>query len=176
MPVSLASVAAIAAGAGLIAAGGAIAAQYERVLGAAGNETNAVRHGMAGGLGMETVAGAAAIMLGILSLLGMNSMTLLAVVAIAIGAGLLMASGSMARLESLIRWEYGRTSGARTTDAIYASAGSEVIVGLGSVVLGILALVGIDPITLVLAAILSIGASLLLSGSSVVGRFFSMFH
>jgi hypothetical protein len=106
----------------------------------------------------------------------MHSITLLAAVAIAIGAGLLMASGSMARLESLIRWEYGRTRDPRTTDAVYASAGSEVIVGLGAMVLGILALVGFDPVTLVLVAILSIGASLLLSGSSVAGRFFSMFH
>jgi hypothetical protein len=43
-------------------------------------------------------------------------------------------------------------------------------------VLGILAIVGFDPITLILVAILSIGASLLLSGSSVAGRFFTMFH
>ena len=176
LPVSLASVAAIAVGAALIAAGGTIAARYERILGGPELEPAVMRHEIAGGLGMEAVAGAAAIVLGILALLGKDSVTLLAVVAIAIGAGLLMASGSTARLESLIRWEYARTSEPRTRDAIYASAGSEVIVGIGAIVLGILALVGFDPTTLVLVAILSIGASLLLSGSSVAGRFFSMFH
>jgi len=102
--------------------------------------------------------------------------TLLAVSAIAVGAGLLMASGSMARLESLIRWEFGRNAESRANEMIYASAGSEVIVGVGAIVLGILALVGFDPVTLTLVAILSIGASLLLSGSSVAGRFFTMFH
>lgn len=176
LPISLASVAAIAVGAALIAAGGSIAARYERVLAAPATEPAVVRHEIAGGLGMEAVAGAAAIVLGILALLGKDPVTLLSVVAITIGAGLLMASGSMSRLESLIRWEYGRTNEPRMRDAIYASAGSEVIVGVGAIVLGILALAGYDPATLVLVAILGIGASLLLSGSSVAGRFFSMFH
>jgi len=176
LPISLASVAAIAVGAGLIAAGGTIAGRYERVLLGAGTEPTATRREIAGGLGMEAVAGAAAIVLGILALLGKDSMTLLAVAAIAVGAGLLMASGSMARLESLIRWEFGRNAESRANEMIYASAGSEVIVGVGAIVLGILALVGFDPVTLTLVAILSIGASLLLSGSSVAGRFFTMFH
>jgi hypothetical protein len=176
LPISLASVASIAVGAGLIAAGATIAGRYERALVGTGTEPTASRREIAGGLGMEAVAGAAAIVLGILALLGRDSVLLLAVSAIAVGAGLLMASGSMARLESLIRWEYARSSEPRSHEVIYASAGSEVIVGVGAIVLGILAIVGFDPITLILVAILSIGASLLLSGSSVAGRFFTMFH
>jgi hypothetical protein len=180
LPISLASVASIAVGAGLIAAGGTIAGRFERVLLGTGPgtavEPTATRREIAGGLGMEAVAGAAAIVLGILALLGKDSITLLAVSAIAVGAGLLMASGSMSRLESVIRWELGRNAEPRTGDMVYASAGSEVIVGVGAIVLGILAIVGFNPVTLVLVAILSIGASLLLSGSSVAGRFFTMFR
>ncbi|HKO15752.1 MAG TPA: hypothetical protein VJU87_05910 [Gemmatimonadaceae bacterium] len=173
LPFSLASVAAIAVGVGLVVAGGAIAARYRRVL--AVPESGATRREIVGGMGMEATAGIAAVVLGILALLGIATTTLLAASAIAAGAGLLMASGSMARLESLVRWETLQDS-SRAHDPVYASAGSEVIVGLGAVVLGILALTGIDPLTMILVAMLAIGASLLMSGSAIAGTFVSRFR
>jgi hypothetical protein len=174
LPTVLASIASIAIGVGLIVAGGAIAARYERVL--AGPDTATVHREIAGGMGMEAFAGVAALVLGILALLGLSPMTLLAISAIAAGAGLLMASGSMARLESLVRWETVHDTESRMRDTIYAASGSEVLIGVGAIVLGILALTGHDPLTLVLVALLSIGASLLVSGSTIAGRFFRMFH
>lgn len=174
LPTVLASIASIAIGVGLIVAGGAIAARYERVL--AGPEPSTTRREIAGGMGMEAFAGVAAVVLGVLALLGLSPLTLLAISAIAAGAGLLMASGSMARLESLVRWETAHDTTSKLHDTVYASAGSEVLIGVGAIVLGILALTGRDPLTLVLVALLSIGASLLVSGSTIAGRFFSMFH
>jgi hypothetical protein len=174
LPTVLASVASIAIGVGLVVAGGAIAARYERIL--AAPESPGARREIVGGMGMEAFAGVAALVLGILALLGLSPMTLLAIAAIAAGAGLLMASGSMARLESLVRWETAHDMAAKMHDTVYASAGSEVLIGVGAIVLGILALTGNDPLTLVLVALLSIGASLLMSGSTIAGRFFSMFH
>lgn len=164
----------IAIGAGLIAAGGTIAGRYESLL--FRPEPTAVRREIAGGMGMEAVAGAAAVVLGILALLGRDPITLLAASAITVGAGLLMAGGSMARLESRMRWEVARHSERRMEDVVYASSGSELIVGVGAIILGILALTGIDPLTLSLVAVLSIGASLLMSGSSSASRLFGMFH
>lgn len=174
LPTVLASIAAIAVGVGLIVAGGAIAARYERVL--AGPESGTTRREIAGGMGMEAFAGLAALVLGILALLGISSVTLLAIAALAAGAGLLMASGSMARLESLVRWETAHDTESKLHDTVYAASGSEVLIGVGAIVLGILALTGTDPLTLVLVALLSIGASLLMSGSTLAGRFFGMFH
>ncbi len=174
LPTMLASIAAIAIGVGLVVAGGAIAARYERVLSAP--ESTASRREIAGGMGMEAFAGIAALVLGVLALLGLSTGTLLAISAIAAGAGLLMASGSMARLESLVRWEMARDDTSKLHDTVYASAGSEVLIGAGAIVLGILALTGTDPLTLVLVALLSIGASLLASGSTLAGHFFSMFR
>ena len=174
LPTVLASIASIAIGVGLIVAGGAIAARYERVL--SGPETATAHREIAGGMGMEAFAGVAALVLGILALLGLSPLTLLAISAIAAGAGLLMASGSMARLESLVRWETAHDMESKMRDTVYAASGSEVLIGVGAIVLGILALTGHDPLTLVLVALLSIGASLLMSGSTIAGRFFSMFH
>jgi hypothetical protein len=174
LPTLLASIAAIAIGVGLVMAGGAIAARYEKVLSAP--ESSATRREIAGGMGMEALAGIAALVLGILALLGLSTGTMLAIAAIAAGAGLLMASGSMARLESLVRWETARDDTPKTHDTVYASAGSEVLIGTGAIVLGILALTGMDPLTLVLVALLSIGAALLVSGSTVTGRFLTMFR
>jgi hypothetical protein len=174
LPTALASIASIAIGVGLIVAGGAIAARYERVL--AAPETTTARREVVGGMGMEAFAGVAALVLGILALLGVSPITLLSISAIAAGAGLLMASGSMARLESLVRWETAHDVESKLRDTVYAASGSEVLIGVGALVLGILALTGTDPLTLVLVALLSIGASLLVSGSTLAGRFFSMFH
>jgi hypothetical protein len=57
-------------------------------------------------------------------------------------------------------------------DALYAASGSEALIGAGAIVLGILSLSGIAPLALVLVALLAIGASILLAGSSVAGRMF----
>jgi hypothetical protein len=50
-----------------------------------------------------------------------------------------------------------------------AAADAQLLVGLAGVVLGILALVGIKPLTVVLVALLAIGASALLRSSALGG-------
>ena len=59
-------------------------------------------------------------------------------------------------------------------DAVYAASGSEVLIGAAAVVLGILALSGFDPLTMTLVGLLSVGASVLLSGMSMAGRMISV--
>jgi hypothetical protein len=175
LPMELLSVAAIGIGGGLLVGGGTIAARYSRFLMAQRQYTRDV---IAGGMVMESVCGVAGIALGILSLLGILPMTLLSTAAIVFGGALLMASGAMARMNSLpIRGtaEF-RESHAVARDVLYAASGSEVLIGLAAMTLGILALVGIRPMSLVAIALLSCGASILFSGTSIAGRMFGLFH
>ena len=48
-----------------------------------------------------------------------------------------------------------------------------MLVGIGAVTLGIIAIVGIEPVTLRLAALLALGASAVLSGTTVGGTMMS---
>jgi hypothetical protein len=173
LPITMASIATIAVGVALLTVGGIIARRYSRAL--AGPEPTNIRREVMGGMGMEAMAGLAGLVLGILALIGISPLLLLSIAIIVLGAALLMASGAMARLETLMRWETLDASQSKAHDAVYVATGSEVLVGVGAVVLGILALSGHDPLTLSLIAMLSIGASVLLSGSSLAARFFGMF-
>jgi len=172
LPNVLGSIAIIAVGAALLIAGGAIAASFTRAV-----EANAApgmtRHSVVRGMGGEAMMGVAGIVLGILALIGVATPVLMSISAIVLGAGLLMAGGAMARLESITRSE---TGSAAVHDTVYAATGTEVLVGVGAIVLGILGLAHHDPVTLSLVAMLAIGASVLLSGSALAARFFGMFH
>jgi hypothetical protein len=174
LPNVLGSIAIIAVGAALLIAGGAIAASFTRAV-----EANAApgmtRHSVVRGMGGEAMTGVAGIVLGILALIGVATPVLMSISAIVLGAGLLMASGAMARLESLTRVE-STAAGSVTHDTVYAATGTEVLVGVGAIVLGILGLAHHDPVTLSLVAMLAIGASVLLSGSALAARFFGLFH
>lgn len=172
-PLTLDSIATIAAGAGLLLAGGAIAARFARLKTLM--ETNRPRQEVTGSLGMEGLAGVAGIVLGILALLGVGPLSLLAVSAIVLGAGLIMAGGARSRLETLSH-RYGTTVESRTMeDVVYVSSGSDVLVGIGAIVLGILALSGVTPLTLTLISMLAVGASILFGGSTIAARVFGHF-
>jgi len=171
-PSALDSIACIAAGAGLLMAGGAIAGRFSRL--ANSSESNQPRQEVTGSLGMEALAGAAGVVLGILALLGVGTISLLAVAAIVLGAGLIMAGGTRSRLESMSRLHV--TGESRTMqDVVYVSSGSDVLVGVGTIVLGILALSGIAPLTLTLVSMLAVGAAILLGGSTIAARAFRNF-
>jgi hypothetical protein len=157
--VPLTSIAVIATGAGLAFEGGAIArtatAQTDRTI--------------AAGIGADSVGGIAAVALGILSLLGLDRTVLLPVASIALGAGMLVASGVMSvEREREHRFEeHIRATGA---------AGIRTLVGAGAMVLGILGLVGQPPITMTLISMLAIGGGLLLSGASFGARLATIGH
>jgi hypothetical protein len=59
-----------------------------------------------------------------------------------------------------------------TRDAVEGASGGMVLAGLGAIVLGILALVGVGPVyTLVQVALLAVGIALLISGGALTARF-----
>ena len=179
IPVTMASLAAIAAGGALLIGGGTLASQYTRIF--SGARPRLSHSIIGGGMAMESLAGFAAIVLGLLSLLGIHSPVLLGAAVIILGCALLLASGAVAKLTMLpIREPFGTTEQARQAehehyivrDALYAASGSEALIGAGAIVLGILSLSGIAPMALILVALLAVGASILVAGSSVAGRMF----
>jgi hypothetical protein len=168
-PLTLASIAAICVGVALLLEGAAVTTRLARLA----NGFGARNLDISGGLGAESLAGVAAIALGILSLVRIDPLVLLPVAAIVIGAGLLLGGTSVARVSSL------RVAGAPAPqdtmgeiarEGVEAAAGGHVLVGIGAVVLGILALLGYAPLTLMLVAMLSLGAAFLLSGAAIGGR------
>jgi hypothetical protein len=170
MPQTLAAVATIAIGVALLTEGASIAARYARILA----RSEASRVGAAelgGGISAEFVAGGTGLVLGLLALLGVAPVSLTAVAAIVFGGALLLGSGATSRLGALA----GEQREMQTTrEVVQASSGAQVLVGLGSAVLGIVALVGVAPETLALVALLSVGAAIVLNGTALTALMTNM--
>ncbi len=125
-----------------------------------------------GGMSAELLAGFAGIALGILVLIGFIPATLSAVAVIVFGGALLFGGGETFRVSHLGRYPEDRAEYVSRLMAESASGG-ESLVGIAAVVLGILALVGIQPAMLVLVGLLSLGGAMLLSGTTVTMRMLS---
>lgn len=115
---------------------------------------------VAGGAGTEVIAGAGAVVLTILALLGMADITLTAIAVIAIGAGLLVQGTAIAA-----KWRaVNEVADARTTrDEALLGGGmtAEMVAGAGGITLGILALLGLIPETLLAAAAIAFGGAMI---------------
>ena len=119
------------------------------------------------GITAEFLAGVSGVVLGVLALLSIVPMTLMAVAVITYGGTLLLTCSESVWLNSLgkegeIVYQLRHSMG-------LAAAGAQALVGLAGLVLGILGLVGIAPMTMILVALLAIGASILLRSSFVGG-------
>ncbi len=169
------AIASIVLGGGLLVQGGVVAAEYGAIL---SRFEGGPYSEFGGGLGAEALAGATAVVLGILALFSMNAETLMASAAIVLGGGLVMSSGLVLRLNSVkIDMTQGSTEAKHAAQLAISGAGFiQVFVGLAAMVLGVLALVGVSPMILTLVAMLGIGASTLLSGGSIFGKITSLFY
>lgn len=167
------AVAAIVIGVTLVAQSALTGSEYSDILTKSGGRMKA---GFEGELGAEAMAGAAAIVLGILGILGMHPMVLGSVAVIVLGVGFLLGSGVNSRLNAIELEFGGQHEFAKKVARGMASGavGAQVLVGLAAVILGILAIVGIDAQILVLTALLILGASALLSGGTLGSKMFSM--
>jgi hypothetical protein len=136
---TLAAIATIVLGAGILVEGGffasASATVEERRLAESGSYLSA-----------DFLGGIAAVVLGILALLGIYSSTLLAIAVLVLGAAFLLSSGAA--------FDFG----------------GHALGGLAAVVLGILAVVGLDRPALILVALLVLGAMRLFSGAAIGSR------
>lgn len=154
---TLAAIATIVLGAAILVQCGAFGAgvAVSRTVGEAQVES--------AGLSAEFLGGVTGIVLGILALLDVAPLTLLSVALLAFGASfLLSSSGSI--------WFNQAGYGTSVSRVGAANNGGQVMIGLGALVLGILAVIGLAQLTLILVGLLSLGAAALFSGSSAGAR------
>lgn len=179
--VEMCAIAVLAAGAGLLIEGGAIAARHQNIEAAA-----AVAAGHKGemevesGMTAEMVGGVAGIVLGILALIHIAPLALLPVSAIVLGATLLLGSGATYQVADIPGQDQQSVRAHRMMHrAASSAAGADVLIGLGSITLGILGLIGVaghgTPL-LSLVALLCVGVAGLLSGSVMGARMEAMFR
>jgi len=177
VPHYMVAIACLTIGAGLIFQGGNISMEYSSLLSkmSQGRLESAT---VGGGISLEVLAGVAGIVLGVLALVTVSPAVLLPVAVIVFGAALIVSSGDVSRLNSL-KLEY---SGADdmlqrlARESLSVGSGTQIFIGLGSVVLGILGLIGYDWAVLTLVAFLAIGIAVLVSGTGVTDKMFALFH
>lgn len=168
IPLYLAPIAAITYGVALAAEGASLTSRYSQLARADGLIQ---RVEIGGGAGAELVGGLAGGILGILALIGIAPVVLISVAAIVFGAAMLLGAGSEARIGTIAS-EIGHPM---VSNAVIGSAGVEVLVGVGAVALGIVALTGIVPMSLALIALLTLGAGAFIQGTAAIGSMVSLF-
>jgi hypothetical protein len=173
----MAAIATILVGIALLFEGGAVGARFSTLMhDTGGGRLGAVELGS--GMTAEFLGGGAGIVLGILSLMGVFAEILVPVAALVFGSALVLGTGVMMRLNDLQIEKACDSQQSRhvARAAVRSATGVQVLIGLGSMVLGILAIIGMVPMILALIATLSVGFSNMLSGSTVAGRMLSAFH
>ncbi|MDQ6839417.1 MAG: hypothetical protein M3137_14110 [Actinomycetota bacterium] len=161
-PVRLAAVAAIAIGGGLLVRGAAVAARATALRASA----NADGRELVGGLGVEMMAGVGGVALGVLALLSVQPTVLLPAAVIGFGVALMLGAAVTQQVQAAI----GGSQSGFASAAFAADMGGEVLIGLGAVVLGILAIIGITVMTLSLVGLLAVGAGMMLESSPGLAR------
>ncbi|GIW05093.1 MAG: hypothetical protein KatS3mg059_1713 [Thermomicrobiales bacterium] len=139
---TLAAVATIVLGVAFLALGAVVVAWYATAEGAPTS-----------GVAIELLGGLIAIILGILALLDVVPLVLVAVAIVVLGASLLLGSSVMRRAVA--------TAG-QAQEAVLATASAQALIGAAAIVLGVLALVGIQREILILSALLALGAGVLM--------------
>lgn len=164
-------------GAALLIEGGAMLSEYARIIFPEGATARPSVDQFGGGtLSVLFIVGAAGMVLGILALLGAYPAILTPIAVIAFGAALVLSANSVLNLHLLrvassnAREHMGNT-GAEILAAEMASgsAGIQSLAGLTAIVLGILAVVGTSPMALSFVALLALGATLVLTGTTLSG-------
>jgi hypothetical protein len=158
------SIATIALGAAFLLREGGLVSQSLRM--GAGRIGDFREPAFGNGLTAATIAGITGVALGILALVDVDPWILVPAAVIVFGGGLLLDNGvgnSMALSSYLQRGDaLGVAGGSAMT-----GGGGELLVGVGAAALGILALIGIAPLTLSLVALLALGVSTFLVGSAM---------
>ncbi len=177
LPQLLLPIAAIVLGIAFLANGGAVASRFSKLL----NETAKGRFETAEwgvGLTVEFIGGIAAVILGILTLLRIDPVILMPVAAIVFGVTLMFGSGITARLNHLQMPKSEEYEAFREVarESVNVATGAEILLGLSAVVLGIIAVTGINWMALTYVAILCVGVSHMTSGSAIAAKMMGVMH
>ncbi len=157
----------------LLVQGGAMLSEYAHMIFPDGAQSAPMRNFGWSGLSAHFLIGAGGIVLGVLALLGIESTALTSIALIGFGAATVLSSGSVWHLHQLKRTmapvDGQSISGTEILANEMASeaAGALSIAGLAAIVLGILAVAGTNPMVLTLAALIALGATMVMTGSSL---------
>jgi hypothetical protein len=172
-PIAMAGTAVIAIGVALFAQGLSVMSRWRD----AARRFELARRGerrsvpdLAGSVSTEVFAGLVGLVLGVIALAGSRPLVVLPAAVLVYGGGLLLGGATQPDLVFLAPERNPRY--ARVTyDAIQTSGGVMLLVGVGAVVLGILALLHVAPIvTLTLVALVAISVALLFTGGVLTAR------
>jgi hypothetical protein len=124
-----------------------------------------------GGIATVLVAGCLGIILGILSLMYFGGTWFGAVAVMFLGLGLLGHSGVMRRISFVTHRNVGgiHASGPLAINALSLAPVRDFLVGLGSTILGLLALLGVTPVVLTCVALLAMGGAVAFTTSTICG-------
>ncbi|HLG88799.1 MAG TPA: hypothetical protein VKZ79_16545 [Alphaproteobacteria bacterium] len=171
-PEIMAGIATVVFGATLLIQGGTILSEYAHLASPseAGGQPIQLQRFATGGLSPMFLIGASGIVLGVLALLGISTISLIAVATIAFGSALVLSSNSVRELNllqtSIRPATYQSTGELLASEMASGSAGVQLLAGLATVVLGILTVAG-RPVSLTLAALLVLGVTVVLTGSTL---------
>lgn len=126
-----------------------------------GHTDKDVERAVIGGSSTEALAGAAALVLAILGLAQVAPGLMVAVAAIALGAALIFDGAAVAAEYSRILARSG--NGALQSVELGGGLGTQISGGIAAVVLGVLALLNLDPTALTAIAAIVLGATMVLS-------------
>jgi hypothetical protein len=134
------------------------------------NRSQAVE--LVGGLSLAMIGAIAVVTLGILTLLGILPSVLLPVGVITVGAAAIFSGLEKERVGHFLASEFTAEKEGRSIVkyASMAPAGLELSGGVATVILGILALVGIHPVIMTLTGLLVASAAMFLSSAGAAGR------
>ena len=169
VPRYMAGVAAIALGTALIAGGGAVAARWQHEVRHFVGKAQEIELEM--GLLSEVLGGVAGIALGVIGLAGYAPQVLFPCAAIVFGGTLLIGGAAQPAVAILAHDDQPRFERLSRV-AMDFTGGVMAFVGLGSVVLGVLGLIGLGSgLLMSLVAMLAMGAALMLAGMAEAARF-----
>jgi hypothetical protein len=163
LSLQLAAIATIILGASFLVEGW-VAGAAHRTTGSA-QAAGVIPMSHSGGISAQALAGLAGIVLGILALFRADAELLVAISVLVFGATMLLRAWATYYPTFWLATpsEMSATEGAPRLSA--SGWSGQVLVGFAATVLGILAVVGLAPLTLSLAGLLSVGAALLLGGA-----------
>ncbi len=174
IPYYMMAISALAAGVGLVVHGSSMAATLNDLI-AETSDNRSEQADLSTGVTVEVLGGLAGITLAVLALIGLVPNLLLAITVIVFGGALLLSSGAATELNDLRLERANISSRTRTVtrQATIGAAGIQAFAGIAAVVLGILAVTGIEVVMLNLVGFLTVGAALVLTGGVISARMFT---
>lgn len=171
----MAAIATIVFGAALLIEGGTLLTEYASVMPSAGTTDFSDS-----GVSLMFLGGVAGMVLGILALLGIATATFTSISVIVFGAALVLASSSVRHLfmlQSAARRTMARSGSEMIAGEMASgSSGVHLLAGMAAIVLGVLAVCGTRTPVLTLSALLIVGVTLILTGSTLSGLVMSFMH